>query len=55
LVNGFKKIQNIFGNKKLSTIDSTKSSEDQQFKMIFDEEEFAVNLNPEIIYQKKEK
>ena len=51
LINGFKKIQAIFGNEELSAIDSGKNMEnDHQFKMIFDLEEFPVNLNPVIIY-----
>jgi hypothetical protein len=55
LINGFKKIQTIFGNEELSAIDSGKNMEnDHQFKMIFDLEEFPVNLNPEIIYKKKD-
>lgn len=54
LLNGFKKIQDIFGNEELSSIDSAKNNEEHQFKMIFDLEEFPVNLNPVIIYQKKE-
>jgi len=54
LVNGFKKIQTIFGNEELSQIDSSKNTEEHQFKMIFDLEDFPVDLNPEIIYQKKE-
>jgi len=54
LINGFKKIQDIFGNKELSAIDSTVTTTDNNFKIIFDGEEFPVNLNPVIIYQKKE-
>ena len=54
LVNGFKKIQEIFGNEVFSAIDSLKSSEEHQFKLVFDLEEFDVNLNPVIIYTKKE-
>lgn len=54
LVNGFKKIQAIFGNEVFSAIDSLKSSEEHQFKLVFDLEEFDVNLNPVIIYTKKE-
>ena len=54
LVNGFKKIQAIFGNEEFSTIDSTVNNVDNNFKIVFDMEEFPVNLNPQIIYQKKE-
>ena len=54
LVNGFKKIQEIFGNEEFSAIDSTVNNADSTFKVVFDLEEFPVNLNPEIIYQKKD-
>jgi hypothetical protein len=54
LINGFKKIQTIFGNEEFSAIDSTKTTEEHSFKIIFDSEDFPVNLNPEIIYKKKE-
>lgn len=50
LINGFKKIQEIFGNEELSTIDSTVNNADTTFKEVFDMEEFPVNLNPVIIY-----
>ncbi|MFZ2150675.1 MAG: methionine--tRNA ligase [Candidatus Absconditicoccaceae bacterium] len=55
LVNGFKKIQEIFGNEELNKIDTSKNIEDQHlFKEVFDLEIFSVNLNPSIIYIKKE-
>lgn len=54
LINGFKKIQTIFGNEQFSTIDSTVNNSDTTFKEVFDIEDFSVNLNPEIIYKKKE-
>ena len=55
LVNGFKKIQKIFGNDELNKIDSGRNIvEENIFKEVFDMESFDVNLNPEIIYQKKE-
>jgi len=55
LVNGFKKIQNIFGNEELSFVDSSVSSADNDnFKKAFDMREFKVELKPIIIYQKKE-
>ncbi|MEI7918684.1 MAG: hypothetical protein WCH65_00260 [bacterium] len=54
LVNGFKKIQEIFGNEELSTIDSAVNNADTTFKEVFDSEDFPVNLNPVIIYKKKE-
>ncbi len=52
LVNGFKKIQAIFGNEEFSAIDSTVNTADNTFKIVFDMEEFPVNLNPQIIYKK---
>ncbi len=55
LINWFKKIQGIFWNEELNKIDTAKNIEDKQlFKEIFDLDSFSVNLNPEIIYQKKE-
>jgi len=54
LVNGFKKIQSIFGNEEFSMIDSTVNNADNNFKIVFDMEDFPVNLNPMIIYQKIE-
>ena len=54
LINGFKKIQNIFGNEELSAIDSSVNNPDNTFKVVFDMEDFPVNLNPIIIYKKKE-
>jgi len=55
LINGFKKIQGILWNEELNKIDSGKNViEENIFKEVFDMESFNVNLNPEIIYQKKE-
>ena len=55
LVNGFKKIQEIFWNEELNKIDTSKNIQDQHlFKEVFDLESFSINLNPQIIYQKKE-
>ena len=55
LVNGFKKIQGIFGNEEFSFVDSAVSSADNDnFKKAFDMKEFKVDLKPAIIYQKKE-
>lgn len=54
LVNGFAKIQEIFGNEDFSKIDSGKNTMNDDFKNIFDTENFVVNLNPQIIYQRKE-
>ncbi|MEI8009310.1 MAG: hypothetical protein WCI00_08340 [bacterium] len=54
LVNGFKKIQTILGNEEFSSIDSTVNNADTTFKVVFDMEDFPVELHPEIIYRKKE-
>lgn len=54
LINGFKKIQTILGNKEFISIDSTVNNSNTTFKIVFDMEDFPVNLNPQIIYQKKE-
>jgi methionyl-tRNA synthetase len=55
LVNGFKKIQEIFWSQELNKIDTSKNIQDWHlFKEVFDLESFEVNLNPIIIYQKKE-
>lgn len=54
LINGFKKIQILFGNEEFSSIDSTVNNSDTTFKVVFDMEDFPVNLNPQIIYKKKE-
>jgi len=53
LTNGFTKIQNIFWNPEFSQI-STKKTMWTQFQEFFNKKEFPTNLNPEIIYQKKE-
>lgn len=54
LVNWFKRIQDIFGNDDFSGVDSAKNTQDNSFKIMFDMEEFPVQLNPQIIYKKKE-
>lgn len=55
LVNWFKKIQEIFWNEELNKIDTSQNTEDENlFKKVFDLDSFEVNLNPSIIYQKKE-
>lgn len=55
LVDGFKKIQEIFWNDELNKIDSSKNiSEPELFKKVFDMKEFKVNLNPQIIYKRIE-
>jgi methionyl-tRNA synthetase len=55
LVNGFKKLQNIWGNEDLSKIDSGINTMNDDFKNAFDMESFPINLNPEIMYAKLEK
>ncbi|MCF7835332.1 methionine--tRNA ligase [Candidatus Gracilibacteria bacterium] len=51
LVNGFKGIQEIFGNEELNKIDTSKNIDNPYlFKEIFDLDTFSVNLNPQIIY-----
>ncbi|MEI6671817.1 MAG: hypothetical protein WCL02_00155 [bacterium] len=50
LVHGFKKIQSILGNEEFSSINSAVNNTDTTFKVVFDMEEFPVNLNPIIIY-----
>jgi len=52
LVNGFAKIQDMFGNEDLLKINSAKNTMNDDFKTVFDMEQFTVNLNPQIIYQK---
>lgn len=54
LINGFAKIQDMFGNDELNKIDSWKNTMNDDFKTVFDMENFTVNLNPQIIYQRKE-
>jgi methionyl-tRNA synthetase len=54
LINGFTKIQAMFDNEALNKIDSWKNTMNDDFKTVFDMEQFTVNLNPQIIYQKKE-
>lgn len=54
LTDGFKKIQEIFGNESLNKIDTSKNMDSINFKEIFDDDNFAVELSPKIIYEKKE-
>jgi methionyl-tRNA synthetase len=53
LVDGFTKMQGILGNKDISTLDSSLHSK-WQFEKILAMEEFAVDLQPEILYQRVE-
>ena len=55
LTNSFKKIQEILGNNVLSQIDSSNNLSDPTlFEEIFNRKGFEVNLNPDVVYQKKE-
>jgi methionyl-tRNA synthetase len=55
LTNSFKKVQEILGNDLLSQIDSsTNLSDPEIFQKVFNLPEFEVNLNPDVVYQKKE-
>jgi methionyl-tRNA synthetase len=55
LTNSFKKVQEILGNDLLSQIDSsTNLSDPELFQRVFNMTEFEVNLNPDVVYQKKE-
>jgi hypothetical protein len=46
-------LQNILGNAEIQAIDTAKN-EKSDFKSIFDAKSYQVNLNPEIMYQRKE-
>ena len=54
LINGFAHLQNILWNVEIQAIDTTKN-EKSDFKSTFDTKSYPVNLNPEIMYQRKEK
>jgi methionyl-tRNA synthetase len=55
LTNSFKKVQEILGNDLLSQIDSSINLSDPElFEKVFNLTEFEVNLNPDVVYQKKE-
>ena len=53
LVNWFVHLQNILWNVEIQAIDTSKN-EKSDFKSIFDAKSYLVNLNPEIMYQRKE-
>jgi hypothetical protein len=57
LVNGFAKLQNILWNEKILSLDSGAVSFDKtlgkRFWEAFDMQEFEVNLEPIIMYEKK--
>ena len=52
LINGFAHLQNILWNEKISNIDTSKNWK-HDFKEIFDARIYSVNLNPELMYQRK--
>lgn len=54
LVNGFVILQSILWNKHFSQLDSSKNTMNSDFIDVFDLKEFDVNLNPQIMYQKKD-
>lgn len=55
LTNSFTKVQEILGNNLLSQIDSSANLLDPElFKKAFDLTKFEVNLQPDVVYQKKE-
>jgi len=53
-IKGFSKIQSIFWNPQISALSTDQSMNENQFIEAIDLKEFPVNLNPEIIYEKKE-
>ncbi len=53
LINGFAHLQNILWNVEIQAIDTSKN-ERSGFKPIFDAKSYQVNLNPEIMYKRKE-
>ena len=53
LINWFVHLQNILWNAEIQKIDTSKNKE-SEFKSIFDAKSYQVNLNPEIMYQRKE-
>jgi methionyl-tRNA synthetase len=54
LTNGFAKLQKILGNKQISAINSAVNGGGKGFAEAFDAQEFEVNLEPLIMYEKKE-
>jgi hypothetical protein len=53
LINWFAHLQNILWNGAIKSIDTSKNWE-SEFKSIFDAKSYSVNLEPEIMYQRKE-
>jgi len=54
LTNGFNRIQKLFWNKDLSKIDTTKTIQNNELQISFNQKQFSIDLNPEIIYQRVE-
>ncbi len=54
LVDGFAKIQEIYGNVDLQVIDTTTASDSKKLHTLFVAKQFEVNLDPQIIYPRVE-
>lgn len=54
LINWFEHLQRILWNEIIAWLDSTKINSDSKFKEIFDAKKYSVNLEPEIMYQRKD-
>jgi methionyl-tRNA synthetase len=52
LINGFAKLQKILGNSQIFSLDSSCNGGGEGFVEAFDMEEFVVNLEPMIMYEK---
>ena len=53
LINWFAHLQNILWNSEISGINTNEMNK-SDFKSIFDAKTYSVNLEPEIMYQRKE-
>ena len=54
LIHGFEKLKVILGNEAISKLDSTKNNQESDFSALLGLEEFEVNLDPQILYERKE-
>ena len=54
LINWIEHLQRILWNEIIAWLDSTKINSDSKFKEIFDAKKYSVNLEPEIMYQRKD-
>ena len=54
LIHGFEKLKLILGNETISKLDSRKNNQESDFSTLLGLEEFEVNLDPQIIYERKE-